>query len=100
LVLRGLTCRFAGVLRGNGAKKDPGLKPLDSIGFIQGLKLLAPSEKGKGGAFVGERGGRSRSGGVHRGSSRSKDALRMTAGTGNDEEQIQRFWLRQNDDFG
>jgi hypothetical protein len=28
-------------------KKDPGLKPLDSIGFIQGLKPPAPSEKAK-----------------------------------------------------
>jgi hypothetical protein len=37
------------------------------------------------GDFVGERGGRLGRGGVHRGSSRSKDALRMTARTDNDE---------------
>ena len=37
--------------------------------------------------FVGERVGGLGRGGVHRDSSRSKDALRMTAGTGNDVEQ-------------
>jgi hypothetical protein len=58
-------------------------------GLFRGLKPPAPSGRGKGGAFVGEGGEGLRGCERYRGPSRSKDALRMTARTGNDEEQEQ-----------
>ena len=42
------------------AERGPGLKPLESIGFIRGAEAPRSLRKGRGGDFEGERGGGSR----------------------------------------
>src|ERR1035437_5458337 len=61
------------------------------LALFRGLKPLLPPKnrqgQGQGRGFCGRKGGGLRWGGVRRGPSRSKDALRMTARTNNGEEQ-------------
>ena len=92
-----MTRGFAGVFEGSWSEKSPGLKPIDYMRLIQGAEAPCSLRKAKAELFVGERGGRFRSGGVHRGSSRSKDALRMTARTDNGKAEADSSAALRND---